>query len=268
MDSVMIRRLFVPLLVMISASGRTTTTLENVTTTGGKGDSLGYFLPKEDENKITGRVFRDCGVCPEMVVLPTGSYQMGSSAGEEDRWDAEGPRHTVRIGYVLVVGKHEVTFSEWDACVDGGGCGGYRPDDLGWGRGRRPVMNVSREDAREYVSWLSRETGEAYRLRARRSGSTRRGRGRRPHGIGGKARRSSADTRTGGTRRYYVATDTSPPRRWARLRRTDGDCTTCWGTCGSGRRTAGTTATRGHPATGAFGREACVPFLCCVAALG
>ena len=53
---------------------------------------------------------------------------------------------------------------EWDACVSAGGCGGYRPEDEGWGRGRRPVINVSWEDAQEYVRWLSRETGEDYRL--------------------------------------------------------------------------------------------------------
>ena len=45
-------------------------------------------------------------------------------------------------------GRFEVTFDEWDACVAGGGCGGYHPDDNGWGRGRRPVINVSWNDAR------------------------------------------------------------------------------------------------------------------------
>ena len=57
-----------------------------------------------------------------------------------------------------------MTFAEWDACVGAGGCGGYRPEDEGWGRGSRPVINVSWEDAQEYVRWLSRETGEGYRL--------------------------------------------------------------------------------------------------------
>ena len=62
------------------------------------------------------------------------------------------------------MGVYEVTFAEWDACVEAGGCGGYRPEDEGWGRGSRPVINVSWEDAREYVRWLSGETGEEYRL--------------------------------------------------------------------------------------------------------
>ena len=57
-----------------------------------------------------------------------------------------------------------MTFAEWDACVAGGGCGGYRPDDRGWGRGRRPVMNVSWKDAKAYVEWLSGKTGKGYRL--------------------------------------------------------------------------------------------------------
>ena len=56
---------------------------------------------------------------------------MGSRSGEGD--GDEGPRHGVRIGEGLAVGKYEVTFEEWDACVAGGGCGGYRPDDAGWG---------------------------------------------------------------------------------------------------------------------------------------
>jgi formylglycine-generating enzyme required for sulfatase activity len=61
------------------------------------------------------------------------------------------------------VGKFEVTFQEWDACVAAGGCA-HRPDDQGWGRGRRPVINVSWYDAKEYAGWLSRKTGKTYRL--------------------------------------------------------------------------------------------------------
>ena len=116
------------------------------------------------ERRRPGRVFRDCGTCPEMVVVPSGSYMMGSPASEAGRFDNEGPRHRVTIGYTLAVGVYEVTFGEWDACVGAGGCGGYRPEDEGWGRGSRPVINVSWEDAQDYVRWLSRETGEGYRL--------------------------------------------------------------------------------------------------------
>ena len=107
-----------------------------------------------------GTKFRDCPECPELVVVPSGSYEMGSERG----YGIEKPVHEVRIGYPFAVGVYEVTFGEWEACVSGGGCGGYRPSDEGWGRGRRPVINVSWEDAKAYVGWLSGETGEGYRL--------------------------------------------------------------------------------------------------------
>ena len=116
------------------------------------------------EAKRPGREFRDCAECPEMVVVPAGEFMMGSPWGESGRSDDEGPRHRIRIGEAFAVGKYEVTFGEWDACVADGGCGGYEPDDERWGRGDRPVVNVSWEDAKSYVRWLSRETGKRYRL--------------------------------------------------------------------------------------------------------
>ena len=111
-----------------------------------------------------GEPFRDCPDCPELVVVPSGSFMMGSPSHEELRDDDEGPVHQMRIGQPLAVGVYEVTFAEWDACVAAGGCGGYRPDDRGLGRGRRPVMNVSWEDAQSYVEWLSGRTEHRYRL--------------------------------------------------------------------------------------------------------
>ena len=89
---------------------------------------------------------------------------MGSPEEEEGRDDDEGPLHEVRIDYPLAVGAYAVTFDEWDACVSDGGCGGYRPRDEGWGRGTRPVINVSWDDAQLYVKWLSWKTGKGYRL--------------------------------------------------------------------------------------------------------
>ena len=88
-----------------------------------------------------GDVSRECVQCPEMVVVPAGAFYMGSNASEEGRYHNEGPVHQVTISEPFAVGKYEVTFSEWDACVAAGGCGGYRPDDQGWGRGNRPVIN-------------------------------------------------------------------------------------------------------------------------------
>ena len=110
-----------------------------------------------------GKEFQDCADCPLMVVVPAGSFQMGSPSGEEHRYDRDGPVHGVEISRSFAVGKYEVTFSEWDACVSGGGCG-HRPGDSGWGRGTRPVIDVSWADAQSYVEWLSGETGEGYRL--------------------------------------------------------------------------------------------------------
>ena len=88
---------------------------------------------------------------------------MGSPSGEEGRYGDEGPLHRVRIAEPFAVGVHEVTFAEWDACRRGGGCTRHA-NDRGWGRGNRPVISVSWEDAKSYVRWLSLETGERYRL--------------------------------------------------------------------------------------------------------
>ena len=109
-----------------------------------------------------GDTFRDCPACPEVVVVPAGSFRMGDLQG--GGVGVEKPVHTVTIGQPFAVGKYEVTFSEWDACVSAGGCNGYRPDDKGWGRGNRPVIYVSWKDAQQYVAWLSRKTGKRYRL--------------------------------------------------------------------------------------------------------
>jgi formylglycine-generating enzyme required for sulfatase activity len=109
-------------------------------------------------------VFKECENCPEMVVVPSGSFTMGSPASEEGRGNEEGPQHSVTLAKPFAVGRFAVTFDEWDACVADGGCNGHRPDDKGWGRGRQPVINVSWADAKAYVAWLSRKTGKPYRL--------------------------------------------------------------------------------------------------------
>ena len=111
-----------------------------------------------------GAVFRDCDECPEMVVVPAGTYLMGSPVSENRRRDSEGPQHRVTFDEPFAVGIYEVTFAEWDACTADGGCGGYRPDDEGWGRGDRPVIGINWNDAQSYVTWLSDETGAEYGL--------------------------------------------------------------------------------------------------------
>ena len=113
--------------------------------------------------KSVGDVFRDCPNCPEMVVLPGGSFLMGAPPDADAGWD-ERPYHPVTIAEPFAVGRYEVTFDEWDACVAEGGCNGYRPGDKKWGRGNRPAINVSWENVQDYLYWLSRKTGKSYRL--------------------------------------------------------------------------------------------------------
>ena len=95
-----------------------------------------------------------------MVVIPAGEFTMGSPASQ---LQAEA-QHRVTIAAPFAVSKFEITFDEWDACVKDGGCGGYRPDDEGWGRGKRPVINISWENAKTYADWIGRKSGKAYRL--------------------------------------------------------------------------------------------------------
>ena len=114
--------------------------------------------------RLPGSAFRDCDICPEMVVVPAGSFAMGSPADEKLRMRREGPRHRVTIASPFAVGRYEVMFAEWDACLADGGCDGHRPFDWYWGRDRRPVTNVSWEDAKAYVHWLTHKTGRLYRL--------------------------------------------------------------------------------------------------------
>ena len=106
--------------------------------------------------------FKDCPVCPTMVVVPAGKFTMGSPDSEVGRVDNEGPVHLVTLARPFAAGKFEVTFDEWDACVADKGC--PRADDSGFGRGRRPVINVSYENIGRYLAWLSDKSQKKYRL--------------------------------------------------------------------------------------------------------
>jgi formylglycine-generating enzyme required for sulfatase activity len=105
-----------------------------------------------------GDRFQECASCPEMMVVPAGEFTMGSEVGGKD----EKPSHKVMIAKPFAVGRFSVTFDEWDGCVAHGGCT-YRPGDNSWGRGRQPVINVSWHDLKEYLTWLSKQTGKTYR---------------------------------------------------------------------------------------------------------
>ena len=109
-----------------------------------------------------GETFNECADCPEMVVIPAGNFLMGSPDSDKLRDDDEAPQHTVTIPRPFALGKHEVTFDEYDTFALA--TGGDVPDDQGWERGERPVINVSWDDAQAYVAWLSERTGRPYRL--------------------------------------------------------------------------------------------------------
>jgi formylglycine-generating enzyme required for sulfatase activity len=119
-----------------------------------------YVLSVAAERALTpGDFFKECAQdCPQMVVVPAGSFLMGGSQANEK------PQHPVTFAKPFAVAKYQLTFADWDACVTGGGCSGYRPADQGWGRGRQPVINVDWNDARQYVQWLTKVTGKNYRL--------------------------------------------------------------------------------------------------------
>jgi formylglycine-generating enzyme required for sulfatase activity len=102
--------------------------------------------------------FRECPNCPEMVVVPAGSFTMGSTADPQ-----ASPPHHVVIARPFAVGRFALTFDEWDQCVAEAGCR-YKAYDREWGRGRLPVINVSWNDAKTYLAWLSRKTAKPYRL--------------------------------------------------------------------------------------------------------
>ncbi len=102
--------------------------------------------------------------CPEMIVVPAGSFMMGSEpATFDDLAGSEFPRHRVTIAKPFAVSKFQVTFHEWDTCAAYGGC----PQGISAAqgeRGQQPVINITWENAHRYVAWLSRITGKTYRL--------------------------------------------------------------------------------------------------------
>jgi formylglycine-generating enzyme required for sulfatase activity len=107
--------------------------------------------------------FKECTDCPEMIVVPAGSFVMGTPAGEPGHKPNEEQQHNVAIGKAFAVSKLEMTFAEWDACVAHGDCDPHISDG-GFGRGTQPLINVTWDDAQRYIAWLSALTGRPYRL--------------------------------------------------------------------------------------------------------
>jgi formylglycine-generating enzyme required for sulfatase activity len=120
-----------------------------------------------------GKAFRDCDDCPEMVWIPPGRLpQRVAGANARIAW-----LNQVTIAYPLAIGKFEVTFDDWALCVNAGACDkgplGTGPAEgmtygiffnTPWGRGRQPVINVPRAEVGRYLAWLSKKTGQQYRL--------------------------------------------------------------------------------------------------------
>jgi formylglycine-generating enzyme required for sulfatase activity len=122
-------------------------------------------LPPEIEQTLKPKdSFKECDVCPEMVVIPKGSFIMGTPDNEPYRIKGEDPQHSVTIARPIAVGRFAISFDEWDACLADGGCGGDQGNDRGFGRGRLPAHGINFEAAKRYLAWLSRKVGRTYRL--------------------------------------------------------------------------------------------------------
>ncbi|MGD9511671.1 MAG: SUMF1/EgtB/PvdO family nonheme iron enzyme [Geminicoccaceae bacterium] len=120
--------------------------------------------PVPNGEQAASAPFRDCLECPQLVKLPAGSFTMGSSWFDRESQSDERPRVEVSVPRPFAIGRTEVTFEQWDVCVRAGGCNARTPDDSGFGRGFRPVIDVDWRDAQAFVAWLRQSTGKPYRL--------------------------------------------------------------------------------------------------------
>lgn len=127
-----------------------------------------------------GSTFQDCAACPEMVVIPAGSFRMGDLTGQGPR--SEQPPRQVTIGQPFALGKYEITAGQFAKFVvatghqSGGGCWTYEEGEWEKDKGKswrspgfpqissNPLVCVNWQDAKAYAAWLSKETGKAYRL--------------------------------------------------------------------------------------------------------
>jgi formylglycine-generating enzyme required for sulfatase activity len=96
-----------------------------------------------------------------MILVRAGNFITGSDMNEDGRFEDEGPQHVVAIE-PFAASKFAVTFGDWDACVAAGGC--PQVGDSGFGREKRPVINVTWYQAHRYAEWFSKMTGRPYRL--------------------------------------------------------------------------------------------------------
>ena len=131
------------------------------------GEWMIYTEGKKERDSISTLIYENGSVAPvplkpEMVVIPAGEYRRGCRSDcDYQHWDQAKPVQKVRVES-FELSKYEVTFEEYDRFT--AATGRDRAGDRGWGRGRRPVIYVSWEDAVAYTKWLSGQTGERYRL--------------------------------------------------------------------------------------------------------
>ena len=123
--------------------------------------STSALTEREEQALKPGDTFQECATCPSMVVVPAGSFMMGSPENEPGHLSNEGPQRRVAIARPFAVGKFEVTFGEFNACAAHGGC---KDIVSGLDRGRSPKSYVSWEDGKRYVAWIAKVTGKPYRL--------------------------------------------------------------------------------------------------------
>jgi formylglycine-generating enzyme required for sulfatase activity len=138
----------------------------------------GFTISSDDAGR-TNKNFKECDTCPEMVVIPPGTFIMGSPETEKYRENDEG-QHKVTINYSFAVSKAPITWEQWEACARDAMCDGQavetalrkekqgKPETgeyIDYGRGNRPVVGISWWDAQVFVGWLNKKTRkDHYRL--------------------------------------------------------------------------------------------------------
>jgi formylglycine-generating enzyme required for sulfatase activity len=137
---------------------------ESVTVPYRNAQIVPHVLSAEAEQALKPKdAFKECAAaCAEMVVIPAGSFTMGSNNNESGKDYTQEPQHAVTIAKPLAVSKYEITFDEWDACSDYGDC--PHVSDAAYGRGSQPVIDLTWSEAQHYAEWFSKMTGKTYRL--------------------------------------------------------------------------------------------------------
>ena len=106
---------------------------------------------KESQEKF--KIFKDCENCPEMVVVPPGSFIFGENSRNKSSFKPI----KINIPTPLAISRFEITWNEWLFCVKENYCKKI-PSDHGWGKGRLPIINISWFDAKDYVAFLSKKS--------------------------------------------------------------------------------------------------------------